>query len=104
MVEENGQREARVGKGVHGFWSQPLQIEHLHENKVHKKNSIPFFLFFHMLNFFVFFFCFWFPSHGSSMYMFKWIFSSWQFLSWANWSRVVADYWDLNSSMSFFHC
>jgi len=56
MVEENGQREARVGKGVHGFWSQPLQIEHLHENKVHKKNSIPFFFFFHMLNFFVFFF------------------------------------------------
>ncbi len=90
--------------GVCQFWFQPLQIEQTHENKIHKKISIPFF-FPHMLNFFVFFFFwFWFPSHGSSMYMFKWIFSPWQFLSWADWSRVVVDYWDLSSSMSFFHC
>ncbi len=52
MAGKIQQGAASMGEGVHGFWSQPLQIEHPCEDEVHE-NSWFLFLFLGLVDFFI---------------------------------------------------
>jgi hypothetical protein len=55
MVEEIQQGKASMGKGMHVFWFQPSQIEHPHEDAIHKNSPSLFIFSTCWISFFLFF-------------------------------------------------